>query len=165
MYSGKTVEVGNTDAEGRLVLCDLLSYASRRLKPDRIVDVATLTGACVVALGTLCSGVFSRHDDLLQGFLKAGREAGEKIWEMPMIDEYLEVLQDGPADLRNIGERWGGAITAALFLGEFVPRDVPWIHLDIAGPAFLDNDSALARAGGTGAGVRTLIRWLGDGLG
>jgi leucyl aminopeptidase len=158
-HSGKTVEVGNTDAEGRLVLCDLLSY-SARLKPDRLVDVATLTGACVVALGTLCSGAFSRHDDLLEEFLGAGRRAAERIWQLPMIDEYLEALQDGPADLRNIGPRWGGAITAALFLAEFVPRDVPWIHLDIAGPAFLEKESPLAPAGGTGAGVRTLIEWL-----
>jgi len=143
-YSGKTVEVGNTDAEGRLVLCDLLAYASKRLKPDRLVDVATLTGACVVALGTLCSGVFSRHEELRDEVVAAGRTAGEKLWPMPMFEEYLDALQDGPADLKNIGERWGGAITAALFLGEFVPRELG------------------APAGGTGAGVRTLIRWLGD---
>jgi leucyl aminopeptidase len=160
-YSGKTVEVGNTDAEGRLVLCDLLAYASRRLKPDRMVDVATLTGACVVALGTMCSGVFSRHDELREEFLAAGRAAGEKLWPMPMIEDYLDMLKDGPADLKNVGERWGGAITAALFLGEFVPRELPWLHLDIAGPAFIEKDAPGAPAGGTGAGVRTLIRWLG----
>jgi leucyl aminopeptidase len=160
-YSGKTVEVGNTDAEGRLVLSDLLAYASKRLKPDRLVDVATLTGACVVALGTLCAGVFSRHDELRDEVLAAGRTAGEKLWPMPMFEEYLDALQEGPADLKNIGERWGGAITAALFLGEFVPRELPWLHLDIAGPAFFEKDAPGAPAGGTGAGVRTLIRWLG----
>jgi leucyl aminopeptidase len=160
-YSGKTVEVGNTDAEGRLVLCDLLAYASKRLKPDRLVDVATLTGACVVALGTLCSGVFSRHDELRDEILTAGRAAGEKLWPMPMIEEYLDALQEGPADLKNIGDRWGGAITAALFLGEFVPRELPWLHLDIAGPAFFEKDAPGTPAGGSGAGVRTLIRWLG----
>jgi leucyl aminopeptidase len=159
-FSGKTVEVGNTDAEGRLVLCDLLAYAAKRLKPDRMVDLATLTGACVVALGTRCAGVFSRHDALREEVLEAGRAAGEKLWPLPMIEEYLDPLQEGPADLKNVGERWGGAITAALFLGEFVPRDLPWLHLDIAGPAFLEKDVSGTPAGGTGAGVRTLIRWL-----
>lgn len=160
-YSGKTVEVGNTDAEGRLVLCDLLAYAAKRLKPDRMVDIATLTGACVVALGTLCSGVFSRHDELRGEILAAGQAAGERVWPMPMIEDYLDMLKDGPADLKNVGDRWGGAITAALFLGEFVPRELPWLHLDIAGPAFFEKDAPGTPAGGTGAGVRTLIRWLG----
>jgi leucyl aminopeptidase len=159
-HSGRTVEVGNTDAEGRLVLCDLLSYAAERLAPDQIVDLATLTGACVVALGPLCAGVFSRHAELRDRILDAGRRAGEKLWAMPMIEEYLESLQDGPADLRNVGDRWGGAITAALFLGEFVPREVPWVHMDIAGPAFFEKDAPDSPAGGTGAGVRTLLRWL-----
>jgi len=159
-YSGKSVEVLNTDAEGRLVLCDLLAWAADRLKPTRMVDLATLTGACVVALGTRVSGLFSRHDDLAGALLEAGRAAGEKIWRLPMYDEYLDLLQKGPADLRNIGGRWGGAITAALFLGEFVPRDLPWLHLDIAGPAFTETDLPEARIGATGAGVLTLLRWL-----
>jgi leucyl aminopeptidase len=159
-YSGKTVEVINTDAEGRLVLCDLLAYAAEKLRPTRIVDLATLTGACVVALGNLASGLFSRHDDLAWEILDAGRLAGEKIWRMPLYEEYLDMLQKGPADLRNLGERWGGAITAALFLGEFVPRDLPWLHLDIAGPAFTEKDLPHAPTGATGAGVMTLVRWL-----
>jgi leucyl aminopeptidase len=162
-YSGKTVEVGNTDAEGRLVLCDLLAYAAARLKPDRMVDIATLTGACVIALGPLCAGVFSRHEVLRDEILLAGERAGEKLWPMPMIEDYLEALQDGPADLKNVGERYGGAITAALFLAEFVPSDLPWVHLDIAGPAFVEKGTPVAPAGGTGAGVLTLLRWLGDG--
>ncbi len=158
--SGKTVEVDNTDAEGRLVLCDLLAYAVRQLKPQAIVDLATLTGACVVALGPRCAGVFSRHDKLRQEILEAGRRAGEMLWPLPMVENYLEQLQQGPADLKNVGGRWGGAILAALFLGEFVPREMPWVHLDIAGPAFQENETPPWPVGGTGAGVRTLLRWL-----
>ena len=159
-YSGKTVEITNTDAEGRLVLADVLAHAAAKVRPDAMVDLATLTGACVVALGPLSAGLFSRHGALRDELLSAGREAGEKLWHMPMYDEYLESLQDGPADLRNSGDRWGGAITAALFLGEFVPPRLPWAHVDIAGPAFLERDAPEAAAGGTGAGVRTLLHWL-----
>lgn len=159
-YSGKTVEVTNTDAEGRLVMCDLLAYAAKTLKPTQVVDVATLTGACVVALGTQASGIFTRHDDLAEGLLAGGRRAGEKVWRLPLYDEYLSQLQTGPADLRSTGSRWGGAITAALFLGEFVPRTLPWLHLDIAGPAFAETEVPESRLGGTGAGVLTLMRWL-----
>jgi len=159
-FAGKTVEVGNTDAEGRLVLCDLLAWAAKKLGPAAIVDMATLTGACVVALGPLCAGVFCRHDGLRSGLLEAGRLAGEKLWPLPLYEEYLAMLQKGPADLCNVGPRWGGAITAALFLGEFLPRELPWAHLDIAGPAFSDNGNSESPEGGTGAGVRTLVRWL-----
>ncbi len=159
-YAGKTVEVGNTDAEGRLVLCDMLAWASRTLKPTAVVDLATLTGACVVALGLLATGLFTRHAPLRQALLDAAEQGGEKVWPMPMYEEYLDPLQKGPADLINVGERWGGAISAALFLGEFLPRDLPWAHLDIAGPAFCEKATAETPLGGTGAGVRTLIRWL-----
>jgi leucyl aminopeptidase len=161
-YSGKTVEVGNTDAEGRLVLCDLLAYAAGKLKPTKIVDVATLTGACVVALGTMAAGVFTRHAELRDELLEAGSAAGEKLWPMPMYEEYLQLLQKGPADLRNVAGRWGGAITAALFLGEFVPRELPWAHVDIAGPAFVEkeNDVPDTPLGATGAGALMLVRWL-----
>jgi leucyl aminopeptidase len=157
---GKTVEVGNTDAEGRLVMCDLLAWAARKLRPDSMIDVATLTGACVVALGQQVAGVFSRHDELREAILDAGARAGEKLWPLPMVEDYLKLLQTGPADLCNIGGRWGGAITAALFLGEFVPRDLPWLHLDIAGPAYAEKETRETPEGGTGAGVRTLVRWL-----
>jgi leucyl aminopeptidase len=159
-YSGKSVEVMNTDAEGRLVMCDLLAYAADKLKPTRMIDVATLTGACVVALGELASGLFTRHDKFADQMLDASRLAGERSWRMPMYEEYLDQLQRGPADLRNLGSRWGGAITAALFLGEFVPRRLPWLHMDIAGPAFTKTSLPEARAGATGAGVPTLLRWL-----
>jgi leucyl aminopeptidase len=159
-FSGKTVEVGNTDAEGRLVLCDLLAWGNRRLRPTGVVDVATLTGACVVALGLRATGLFTRHAALRDELLEAGRAAGEKLWPLPMYDEYLQLLQKGPADLCNIGGRWGGAITAALFLGEFLPRDLSWAHLDIAGPAYTETELAEAPVGATGAGVLTLLRWL-----
>lgn len=159
-WQGKTVEVCNTDAEGRLVLCDLLAYGEAKLKPTHIVDLATLTGACVVALGTRATGLFTRHDDLRDALLAAATAGGEKLWPMPLYDEYLPQLQRGPADLRNLGERWGGAITAALFLGEFLTRKQSWAHLDIAGPAFTDKELPDSTVGGTGAGVLTLLRWL-----
>jgi len=159
-FAGKTVEVGNTDAEGRLVLCDLLAYAEKKLKPSRIVDVATLTGACVVALGTQASGLFTRHEKLRDELLDAGAAAGEKIWPLPMYEEYLQLLQKGPADLRNVAGRWGGGITAALFLGEFLSRELPWAHLDIAGPAFTETELPEAAIGATGSAVLTLTRWL-----
>ncbi|MBD3868321.1 MAG: leucyl aminopeptidase [Acidobacteria bacterium] len=159
-YHGKTVEVGNTDAEGRLVMCDLLAYAAKKLKPTAMVDLATLTGACMVALGVLATGLFTRHAALEKALLQAAGDGGEKVWPLPMFEEYLDQLQSGPADLINIGQRWGGAITAALFLGEFLPRDLPWAHLDIAGPAFCEKATAETPLGGTGAGVRTIVRWL-----
>jgi leucyl aminopeptidase len=159
-HAGKTVEVGNTDAEGRLVLCDLLSWGTRRLAPTHVVDLATLTGACVVALGTSAAGLFSRDDALREALLAASRAAGEKAWPLPLYDDYLPLLQKGPADLCNVGGRWGGAILAALFLGEFLPRELPWAHLDIAGPAFSETESVETPAGATGAGVPTLLRWL-----
>jgi leucyl aminopeptidase len=162
-HAGKTVEVGNTDAEGRLVLADLLSWGVRRLRPTRVVDVATLTGACVVALGLQASGLFTRDVSMRDTLLAASRAAGEKLWPLPMYEEYLQLLQKGPADLSNIGGRWGGATTAALFLGEFLPRETAWAHLDIAGPAFAETDSPEIPIGATGASVLTLIRWLEDG--
>jgi leucyl aminopeptidase len=159
-WSGKTVEIGNTDAEGRLVLCDLLAWGAHKIKPTEIIDVATLTGACVVALGLRAAGLFARDDDLGEDLLRAAGVAGEKVWPLPLYDDYLAQLQKGPADLRNVGSRWGGAITAALFLGEFVPSHLAWAHLDIAGPAFTEEDLPEAATGGTGAGVATLARWL-----
>ena len=159
-YHGKTVEIGNTDAEGRLVLADVLAYAAKTLRPDVMVDLATLTGAVVVALGTQATGLFTRDEALRDALVEASGEAGEKVWPMPMYDEYLEALQGGPADLRNVGDRWGGAITAALFLGEFVPSDLSWAHLDIAGPAFREKASPDSAAGGSGAGVMTILRWI-----
>ncbi|HEX6852670.1 MAG TPA: leucyl aminopeptidase [Candidatus Polarisedimenticolaceae bacterium] len=158
--SGRTVEIVNTDAEGRLVLCDLITHAARTVQPDRIVDVATLTGHVVIALGTLATGVFSNDAALEEEILGAARDAGERFWPLPIYDDYGDELRDGPADLKNAGERWGGAISAALFVREFVPKGVPWVHLDIAGPAFLEAPKGPWPVGATGASVPTLLRWL-----
>jgi leucyl aminopeptidase len=159
-HSGKTVEVTNTDAEGRLDQCDLLSHAARTLEPTVLVDLATLTGACVVALGRLATGLFARDAELGAALLAAGYAAGERLWPMPMYEEYLESLRGGPADLRNSADRNGGASIAAMFLGEFVPTTVPWAHLDICGPSFFEKSTPECTAGGTGVGVATLLRWL-----
>ncbi len=161
--SGKTVEINNTDAEGRLVLCDSLAWA-QTFNPDVIVDLATLTGACVVALGPLGTGVMGNSEALVGQIVGAARRTGEKMWPLPLYDEYLDMLRSEIADMQNSGGRWGGAITAGLFLREFVNDKTPWAHLDIAGPAFAEKDQPLSRAGGTGAGVRTLIHWLSNGV-
>ena len=157
--NGKTIEVHNTDAEGRLTLADALAYANLRVKPDEIVDIATLTGACTIALGQICSGVMGNHERLEARVLKAAAEAGEKMWRLPLFEEYLEGLKSEIADLRNTGPRAGGALTAGLFLKEFAGT-TPWVHLDIAGPAFTEKDLPYAPKGGTGTGVRTLLTYL-----
>ncbi len=154
---GKTVEVNNTDAEGRLVLADVLDFVRTEVRPDAIVDVATLTGACVVALGPNCSGVMGNDRKLIDRVLAAARAAGEKMWPLPLFDEYKDQLKSDVADMRNTGGRWGGALTAGLFLAEFVDRTQPWVHLDIAGPAFANNDHPYWGKGGTGAAVSTLV--------
>jgi len=154
---GKTVEVNNTDAEGRLVLADVLDYVRTRVRPDAIVDVATLTGACVVALGPMASGVMGNDQALIDRVLAAARRSGEKMWPLPLYDEYLDQLKSDVADLKNTGGRWGGALTAGLFLREFVDRTQPWVHLDIAGPAFANADHPFWGKGGTGAAAATLI--------
>ncbi|HYY05555.1 MAG TPA: leucyl aminopeptidase [Candidatus Limnocylindria bacterium] len=157
--NGKTVEVLNTDAEGRLILADALALASRE-KPDAVIDVATLTGACRVALGTLFAGVMGNDERLVAQLVEAGRVAGEPCWQLPLVREYREDLKSPIADLKNVGGE-AGTITAALFLAEFVDG-VPWAHLDIAGPAFTDKDLPHAPRGGTGFGVRLLLRYLSD---
>jgi len=159
--NGKTMEIINTDAEGRLILSDALSYASR-LKPQTIVDMATLTGACVVALGPEISGIFTKDAKLRDGLIDAGRKQGEKIWPLPLDDDYWEMIKSDVADMKNSGGRWGGAITAALFLKEFVDEGISWAHVDIAGPALVESDKPYRPAGGTGVMVRTLLRWLED---
>jgi leucyl aminopeptidase len=153
--SGKTIEVLNTDAEGRLILNDAITYA-RQNGATHIVDAATLTGACVVALGFVYSGVFSNNDPFQNKFLEAAKRAGEKMWPLPLDDEYRELLKSPFADIGNIGGRWGGAITAAYFLKEFA-EDTPWIHLDIAGTASYDDGKPFAAKGGSGVPVRTLV--------
>jgi len=155
-YAGKTIEIGNTDAEGRLILIDAISYVIKRYKPQLLVDLATLTGACVVALGDKIAGVFSNDDELAAGIIASGEKTHERCWRMPLPKDYKELLKSDFADMNNISSsRAGGAITAALFLAEFA-ADTPWAHIDIAGPAYLKTASAYCGPGGTGFGVRLL---------
>jgi len=156
--SGQTIEVISTDAEGRLILADALSYAGR-YHPQAMIDVATLTGACVVALGKVAIGMFGKDSSLKEELVAAGETTGEKVWELPLWDEYLELIKSDIADYKNTGGRYGGAITAAVFLSKFV-GDIPWVHLDIAGPSWLDKDRPYVPKGASGVGVRLLISWL-----
>jgi leucyl aminopeptidase len=153
--NGKTIEVLNTDAEGRLILADALSYA-KKLGAKAIIDAATLTGACQVALGKICSGAFTNDQALVDKVINAGKETGELMWQLPMYDEYKELIKSDIADIKNIGNRYGGAITAAKFLEEFVDK-TPWVHLDIAGTADADKEKGYLVKGGTGIPVRTLV--------
>ncbi len=155
MRNGKTVEVLNTDAEGRLILADALSFAVEA-KPARILDLATLTGACVVALGTKVAGLFTNNDAFAASVAAASERSGERTWRLPLDDDYKEALKSQVADLKNVGGKWGGAITAARFLQEFV-AETPWVHLDIAGPSWADTESPTRDSGGTGCFVRTLV--------
>ena len=158
--SGQTVEVISTDAEGRLILSDALTY-SARYQPKAIIDLATLTGACVIALGDYVIGVFGNDDVLLKRVEEASSKTGEKAWRLPLWDEYLEYLKSDSADFRNVGTRAAGAIIGAIFLSKFVGK-IPWIHLDIAGPASIEKERPYIPRGGTGAGVRLLIQILRD---
>jgi len=153
--SGTTIEVLNTDAEGRLVLADVLDYAISR-GAQYIVDLATLTGACVVALGEDVVGAMSNNQAWCNEVLQAASTAGEDVWQLPMFSHYDELIKSDVADIKNVGGRWGGAITAGKFLERFV-REKPWVHLDIAGPAFASSDKPFREGGGTGCMVRTLI--------
>ncbi len=154
--NGKTIEVLNTDAEGRLILADALAYAVDQ-KVDHLVDLATLTGACVVALGGDIAGLMSNNESWSRRVLAAAQAVGEQAWPLPMFPQFSEMIKSDVADIKNTGgSRNAGAITAAKFLEEFVD-DVPWVHLDIAGPAFAEHESASRDAGGTGAFVRTLV--------
>jgi leucyl aminopeptidase len=154
-YNGKTIEVLNTDAEGRLVLADGLALAAES-EPDLIVDIATLTGAAKVALGPLIGGLFASDDEAAELVLSAAEAAGEKMWRMPLEPEYKPLIESDIADMKNTAGRWGGAITAGLILSEFV-GDVPWVHLDVAGPARADKNDHYISKGGTGFGVATLV--------
>lgn len=155
----KTIEVDNTDAEGRLTLADALCYASE-LGVDEIIDIATLTGACMVALGTHAGGIMGNSEELMDDLIKSGNENGERFWKLPMFEEYFDTLKSDVADMRNTGGRWGGASSAALFLQKFVSENVKWAHLDIAGTAFLDKPQKELIKGATAMGVRTLINYL-----
>jgi leucyl aminopeptidase len=160
--SGQTIEVQNTDAEGRLVLCDALHYARTTFQPAAMIDLATLTGACVVALGHWTCGLFGNHEGLVDGVRRAGDAAGERAWPMPLADEHREQMKSAVADLKNVsGSRDAGASTAAAFLSKFV-ADVPWVHLDIAGTAYTGKTGPYQPVGATGFGVRLLVQLLQD---
>ncbi|GAB4220207.1 MAG: leucyl aminopeptidase [Acidobacteriota bacterium] len=152
-HGGKTVEVINTDAEGRLILADAMSWAKERYSPSEIVDIATLTGACIIALGHVRAGYFSNDEKLVRRFVDAAGRSYEKFWRLPLDPEYREDLKSDIADLRNVGQKWGGAITAAKFLEEFV-GDTPWVHIDMAGVDLFQGDQKAE--GPRGFGVRTL---------
>ena len=156
--NGKTIEVLNTDAEGRLILADALSYAHKQ-GAKAIIDVATLTGACQIALGNICTGAFTNNQPLLDKIIAAGKEVGEPAWQMPMFDDYKELIKSDFADIKNTGNRFGGAITAAKFLEEFVDK-TPWVHLDIAGTADTDKEKGYQVKGATGVPVRTLVSFV-----
>jgi len=156
---GKTVEVVNTDAEGRLVLADVLTWAVRKLKPDYMIDHATLTGACMVALGPWRAALYTDDDELASKYLDAAEGEGESFWRMPLDSDLRSTLKSSIADLKHIGGRYGGSITAALFLKEFVD-ETTWMHLDIAGPAFVERSHDRLPKGGTGFGVATGVRFL-----
>ena len=156
--SGKTIEIVNTDAEGRVILSDALHYASE-LKPDHIIDYATLTGACVVALASEAAGLFSNNDELAQKLIACGERVGERLWRLPEWDDYKELIHSEWADMKNSGGRWGGATTAAVFLKEFV-NCPSWAHLDIAGTAYAEHETSREARGATGAGVRVTVAFL-----
>ncbi len=156
--NGKTIEIINTDAEGRVALSDALSYAVR-LGVSEIVDLATLTGACIVALGLHNAGVMGNSPNLVKSILSSAGNVGEKMWELPLDSELREEIRSRVADVKNVGSRWGGAITAALFLENFV-SDVPWVHIDIAGPSYMEKTSGWYQYGATGFGVRTIVNYL-----
>jgi len=153
--SGKTIEILNTDAEGRLILADAITYA-KQLGATHLIDAATLTGAIVVALGHTSSGVFSNNDELLARWMAAAKEAGEKMWHMPLDDDYREQLKTVYADIQNIGTRWGGACTAAMFIREFA-EDTPWVHVDVAGTAWLDDAKSHMAKGPTGIPLGSFV--------
>ena len=159
-YSGKTVEIGNTDAEGRLILADAISYAIQKYRPQVLIDIATLTGACVMALGEGMAGVFSDDDELAQTIVQSGDKTHERCWRMPLPEDYKKLLKSELADINNMPKtRWGGAITAALFLSEFVSK-TRWAHIDIAGPSYRKKGNDYCGPGATGFGVRLLCDFL-----
>jgi leucyl aminopeptidase len=160
--SGQTIEVINTDAEGRLVLADALWYAQDRFKPRLIVDLATLTGAIIISLGHVHAGLFCNDDGLAERLIKAGRAVGEPLWRMPLGEEYDQAIKSEAADMKNTGDRAGGSITAAQFLKRFIENDLPWAHLDIAGMAWASKDRPLSAKGATGFGVRLLDRFIAE---
>ena len=155
---GTTVEINNTDAEGRLTLGDAITYARAKIQPDELFDFATLTGACMVALGPYTAGVMSDHEGLVKGWLAVAERTGEDMWRLPLNPRLREQLKSQVADMRNTGDRFGGAITAGLFLKTFA-KDTPWVHVDIAGPASLSTTRPSQPKGGTGFAVSTIVEY------
>jgi leucyl aminopeptidase len=160
--SGQTVEVINTDAEGRLVLGDAITYVQRTYKPKTIVDLATLTGAILISLGHEWAGLFSNNDELAGQLLKAGEQSGDKLWRMPLAEPFDRLIDSPIADIKNVGPREGGSITAAHFIQRFVDDGVGWAHIDMAGMAWSDKASATYDKGATGYGVRLLDQYVAD---
>ncbi len=159
--NGKTIEVDNTDAEGRLTLADALCYACE-LEVDEVVDIATLTGACMVALGSAASGIMGNDDEFVSRIIEIGKKSGEKFWALPMWQEYRDNMNSDVADMKNTGTRYGGASAAGMFLKEFVTDKVKWAHLDVAGTAFLEKPQNGFSKGASGVGVRTLLNYILD---
>jgi len=157
--SGKSIEVKDTDAEGRIILADALDYASKQ-KPDEIIDFATLTGACVVALGEYAAGLFTKNDNLAKSIKAAGNKTYERTWRLPFWNEYKKLIKSDVADVSNLGPRWGGAITAGKFLEHFVDEKITWAHLDIAGPAMKNDLTSYTKKFHTGFGVRLMVEYL-----
>jgi leucyl aminopeptidase len=162
--SGQTVEVINTDAEGRLVLSDAVAYVQRTYKPTTIIDLATLTGAILISLGHEYAGLFTPDDELASKLMKASDESGDKLWRMPLGDAFDRMLDSEIADMKNVGPREGGSITAAQFIKRFIEDGVKWAHLDIAGMAWSDKPSSTYAKGATGFGVRLLDQFVADNL-
>jgi leucyl aminopeptidase len=159
--SGKTIEIISTDAEGRLVLADALAYASRQYQPRALIDLATLTGGIVVALGKVRAGLMSNNDALADRLFSAGERTHERVWRMPLDEDYADLIQGDDSDLRNSSaERGAHPIVGGIFLKQFVPDDIPWAHLDIAGPAMTEKDLPYCPKGATGFGVRLLLDYI-----
>lgn len=157
--SGKTIEIDDTDAEGRVILADALEFASQ-LKPNQIIDLATLTGACVVALGEFVAGLFTKNDELANNLYNSGMKTFDRLWRLPLWDDYNKLNESSVADVKNLGGRWGGAISAAKFLENFVDKKIPWAHLDIAGPSIHNDSRHYTKKYMTGFGVRLLVDYL-----
>jgi leucyl aminopeptidase len=160
--SGQTIEVLNTDAEGRLVLCDALTWAQRTYNPEVIVDLATLTGAMIVSLGNEYAGIFSNDDGLANDLIAAGQSVGDPLWRFPLSPAYDKLIDSPIADMKNIGPRYAGSITAAQFLKRFIEEGVKWAHLDIAGMVWADKPGGTWDKGATGYGVRLIDRFVAD---
>jgi leucyl aminopeptidase len=164
MYNGKTVEILNTDAEGRIILADVISYGINSYNPKAIIDLATLTGACIIALGANVAATIGISKEIIYKLTRISQETGEKIWELPLFDEFHDQLKSSVADIKNIGGRPGGAITAAAFISNFTD-DIPWVHLDIAGTAWTQEgtyDRSYNPKGATGFGLRTIVSLLAE---